>query len=611
MNMVKVTSRSVFDFLYCRLYDSFVIPDYQRPYAWGEEECQTLWDDVMSFVLPDLEKPDFFDEQAEYYLGTVVTFQETRSRLCEVIDGQQRITTLMLLLRAFYEYSEYKYDKENDEKLKEVRRNIERCIWLTDTFGKIKDRENGIRIKTEVAVDDDKKEFIEILKTGKTLKEMESLYARNYRFFEAQIKNFADKYAVSFCFMPVRIMANCKIFHIETDNQDTALTVFSTINDRGKSLSDSDIFKSQFYKYYKSLNKKGEFVNRWKKLEELAENLDYKNTSKAGPMDELFHRYMYYLRAKKVDKSTTMKSLRKFYENYNYSEDSSKNGESKKHIHYEVLQKKATLADLEILAKFWNDVKSQSLEHFSEQILKKLFVLSQYRNKSWYYLVSVYFMHNKQAEKQEDGELYWKLDNTKFEQFLDRLVGFLLVQKIFRTTKILAKLLPEMVNIVEGNKEVIFENDKFDEKDVRREFEACNFSFSSDVTRAILAWYACEFEDQELLDSEKEFHIEHILPKSISGYEQGAEEYIEMLGNKSLLEKKINIKAADNWFINKKNVYLGKTPKFKQQTKIAELLQLAKSEKQNFTKENIIKRTDKIINKFIKYLDSNQLLKKN
>lgn len=56
----------------------FLIPDYQRPYAWGENECQTLWDDLFAFAFPENEYGDFepekFNTDDEYYLGPIVTF---------------------------------------------------------------------------------------------------------------------------------------------------------------------------------------------------------------------------------------------------------------------------------------------------------------------------------------------------------------------------------------------------------------------------------------------------------------------------------------------------------------------------------------------------------
>ena len=93
----------------------FLIPDYQRPYAWTEIECQTLWEDIQLFAFPD-DNCDKFNNSDEYFLGPIVTFRNQKDQI-EVIDGQQRLTTLMLLLRAIYEKLKYM----QDEKIRKIR----------------------------------------------------------------------------------------------------------------------------------------------------------------------------------------------------------------------------------------------------------------------------------------------------------------------------------------------------------------------------------------------------------------------------------------------------------------------------------------------------------
>ena len=100
---------------------NFLIPDYQRPYAWGIQECQTLWDDIYSFSIPDND-PDSFIDGSEYFLGSIVTFNNNGKQ--EVIDGQQRLTTLMLLLRAFLGI----FIVSNDKKSLKTKENIEKYI---------------------------------------------------------------------------------------------------------------------------------------------------------------------------------------------------------------------------------------------------------------------------------------------------------------------------------------------------------------------------------------------------------------------------------------------------------------------------------------------------
>ena len=160
----------------------FLIPDYQRPYAWTETECLTLWEDLFEFAFPEKDNDKFTDD--EYYLGPIVTFKNDDNKL-EIIDGQQRLTTLMLLLRAFV----VKFKNAQDKNTILTRQNIEKCIWKTDEFGN--PDINRLKIDSEVATDNDKDEFLDILKTGEAKKELRSKYAINYRFFHLDYPSFS------------------------------------------------------------------------------------------------------------------------------------------------------------------------------------------------------------------------------------------------------------------------------------------------------------------------------------------------------------------------------------------------------------------------------------
>lgn len=81
-------------------------------------------------------------------------------------------------------------------------------------------------------------------------------------------------------------MNNCILLPSEAESQDTALRIFSTLNDRGKPLSDTDIFKAQFYKHYKDLGQKDLFMGRWKELESLSDEIFF--AASGSSMDDLF-----------------------------------------------------------------------------------------------------------------------------------------------------------------------------------------------------------------------------------------------------------------------------------------------------------------------------------
>ena len=203
MSKLNIDQKSV-RALFSEKKADFLIPDYQRPYAWGEKECQTLWDDLFLFAFPDNDCDKFNSDSDEYFLGPIVTFKNDDGKM-EIIDGQQRLTTLMLLLRAFYE----KYGSMKNDKAVKTSKFIEQCIWKTDEFGD--PDKSALKIDSEVATDKEKDEFLNILKTG-TLSDCEkSSYANNYRFFQQKIVDFLNTYPDWFSFFPIRIMNNFNV----------------------------------------------------------------------------------------------------------------------------------------------------------------------------------------------------------------------------------------------------------------------------------------------------------------------------------------------------------------------------------------------------------------
>ncbi len=577
MSKLNIDQRTILNLLTDKKVD-FLIPDYQRPYAWGEDECSTLWEDLFAFAIPGGDCTQF-DDNEEYFLGPIVTFKNDDGKL-EIIDGQQRLTTIMLLLRAFYPRFEHMQDDESVS----IRQSLERCIWKTNEFDKpFKDQ---LKIDSEVASDNDKDEFLSILRTGDAGPDKKSRYARNYRFFDDQIAEFIRAYPSYTPYLPNRIMRNVILLPIEADSQSTALRIFSTLNDRGMPLSDSDIFKSQFYKYYTEKGEKDEFVKRWRDLEELCERIF--KPMQGTPMDELFSRYMYYLRAKEGNRNTTTEALRNFFERDNYA----------------IFKSDGTLEDLEDLAAFWEDVYHQE-DCFSNRVLRRLFVLNYAPNSMWTYIVSTYFMANRDSQG--------NLDDRAFYDFLSRITAFIWAYAIYRpgVNALRGPVYPELINIVNGDP-VTFKKFKFDRESIRSAIKAYTFTNGRPITRSMLTWWAYTDDAQTLFDIETKLDIEHIFSKRRADFEDALVDRrnIEGLGNKALLEKRINIRAADYQFKDKKKYYLGYTTgkgKEKKATKVVELLRLAE-EKDDFTERDIEARTESIIDAFVDYLGENELL---
>ena len=581
MSKLNVDQKSIYALLSDRKAD-YIIPDYQRPYAWDEDSCQTLWDDIFSFAIPDNDATKF-DMNDEYFLGSIVTFENDKKQK-EVIDGQQRLTTFMLLLRAFYD----RFTKMQDQGSKDFSERIASCIWKTDEMGK-PDKDH-LKIDSVVATDKDKEEFLSILRTGIVTNDQTSRYANNFRFFLKKVDEFINSFPTFAKNLPARILNNCILMPIEAESQDTALRIFSTLNDRGLPLSDSDIFKAQFYQYYKqkSEDDRNEFIKDWKKLEETCEKIFHPITG--TPMDDLFTRYMYFIRAKRDNnKSSTTESLRRFYERDKYS----------------VLKQDDTFENLKDLAQFWEDITDQNRGRFSEEVLKKLFILNYAPNSMWNYFISVYYL----ANRTEDG----KLDDEDFKTFLDRTIAFIWGYAIMHpgVNALRTPIFAEMLNIVNLN-EVTFSDFKFDKEQTRSAILIYDFKNGRPITKSMLALRMMLNKEQSYPKLSQQFDIEHIYPRKRQENEKGLSNnrQIDLLGNKSLLEKRINIRASDYRFEDKIKYYQGFDNSRGQRIGGTENLELKNISNvyKKFGEKEIVERTDLFIDDFMNLLDKNGLI---
>jgi hypothetical protein len=128
----------------------------------------------------------------------------------------------------------------------------------------------------------------------------------------------------------------------------------------------------------------------------------------------------------------------------------------------------------------------------------------------------------------------------------------------------------------------------------------------------MLAWWALQQDNQEIPTLDTIFEVEHIYARKRNEMEKSLTDKwsIEKIGNKALLEKRINIRASDYRFLDKIKYYQGVTNK-KGETKKAtinsELIYMSNN-REDFTEQDIKNRTELIISSFIEYLEQNNLI---
>lgn len=525
---INVDKRSVKQLLEAGKNKKFVIPEYQRPYAWSDEPIQVLFDDLSEYTHNTND-----DDESTYFLGTIVSY-ENENHEQEIIDGQQRITTLFLLLRAIYT----KLEKSGSE-ADFLKSQIVPTIWKQNpTTGEVDF--DKILITSRVMGDEGNQEFANILITGQSDEKSNSNYAKNYRLLQQLVDEYAAEQPLAFYSFISNILNRAILLPITADTQDTALTIFSTLNDRGLALSDADIFKAKIYNHLDQIGKKN-FIERWQQLDEEASN--------AGEsIQKLFYYYMFYLRAKENDRKTTTPGIRKYYAKNNferlYSDD--------------IMENLNTILNLWIVINNRNAVDNEKWSE-NREIKQILDALTSYPNEFWKYPVVIYYLHYHQNDTFED----------EFLLFVKRLLAVLSARYIVTPTINAVK-----TGILNLNAEIIkspqpkFDFSKVDEKELSDKIKNAH----RNTVRMILKIIA--YQHQADLLPEK-WEIEHILPqKWQSSYfststDSEVKELVEHIGNKIPFEKKLNIIASNGYFAKKKESY--------NKSKVEILLELSKN----------------------------------
>lgn len=517
---IEVNKQSVEALLGSGKIKPFVIPEYQRPYAWTDEQIETLFEDLWEFTVTS----GGTEREGSYFLGSVVAYENEDGEQ-EIIDGQQRITSLFLLLRAIYTKLVATSEAERTAEANNFIKKIEPAIWRANKLTGNVDYKN-ILLTSRVVNNEGNETLRTILEMGKTDENAKDNYSKNYRYFQELLDKHSTENPLMIYQFIYALLNQAILLPITTDTQDTALTIFSTLNDRGLPLSDADIFKAKIYNQLEADDKK-EFIDCWKELDEQAKEAN-------ESIQQLFYYNMFYLRALEKDNKTTTPGVRKYYAANNF----------------ERLYQPGLLDTLFVILNLWkviNNGEEIEGESWSKNIKIKqaLDTLSSYPNEFWKYPVVNYYVCYRNEKTFE----------TKFGLFLNKLLmelmtKYLLIPSINAVKPDILKLDAAIVSS---------DTPKFDFKEIdTSQLEIRIQNPNRNVVRMLLKTLAYEQQD-ELLPSRWE--IEHIFPqKWQTNYfpnvpDETIKEKIEHIGNKLPLEKRLNIVAGNGYFGKKKKKY--------------------------------------------------------
>ncbi len=271
--------------------DSFYkIPKYQRPYKWHDEQVEQLWDDLWESYTADTDN---------YFLGSVITAKAQGDQYLDIVDGQQRLTTLMILMAVVRDL----YPEINDDDLANL--NTVDIIKVKNAIAR-DGKFQRLRLFTH---QNHQTDFDSIIINGDT-KEIKKPTKKNLRIdeipkykFENTASIFKEKLAnigLAECGKFINYIFNhVYIIRIDCTDVSFAIKLFQVLNARGLDLTNSDLIKSFLLgnlhtKYgedqYVAQLKENQFLQDWISIENIASSVDQST-------NDLLVMYEYYLLA--------------------------------------------------------------------------------------------------------------------------------------------------------------------------------------------------------------------------------------------------------------------------------------------------------------------------
>lgn len=594
------------DYLRIKKNEMFVIPEYQRAYSWtNTEQCDKLWQDIETFMESGDDDP--------YFFGTIIVdcSDNVDNGKFSLIDGQQRTTTFLLLLKALqFQLNRVLSLMPNDEEseaLKEgIKENRNKTIdILCKTDGDTETRLNIIRDWSKVkgivllenkSINEQYSNDLQSILEAKDYNEAEkncikiprrqkdnkyTNFFRNFKFFYYKLDEYQDSQLNSFA---KTFLNKCQIIEIRSWQIEQAITMFNSLNSTGMPLSDADIISAQLYS--NAAENKNDFNEKWSNIIKLTSDL---NALKIASIDSVLQQYMYIFRAQKGEymrtgtPDVTTPGLRKFYTI----------------IHKELLKQPLELCDeFKKIAETWDFIK----DYPTVKLLLK------FNENAKIYLMSYLRRFEPQKIKKSD------VDDIAL--CLIRLFVVLeLVDFGFSSNKFKTFLFGENTKIVNANVSIDEIKEDFN-RHITTNWNQDELKQSLiDYDKNILV-FLNEFlyaqKNNIRFDFSESTNVEHIMPASghnidsirLDANISTPDEFkniVNKLGNKILLEEDINKSIGREWFMTKKQQSINSKAGYKD-SKFGLALSLVNYDKDKWTKEDIEECTNKVADRIVKFI---------
>jgi hypothetical protein len=503
---------------------NFKVPLYQRPYSWATEQAGELLDDLISFI--GLDSSVSIDELSPYFLGSIVLIKEESQPEAEVVDGQQRLTTLTILLSALrHTITTPAYSGGMTDYLYQEGKPLEG----TPNRYRLRLRERDEEFFRKHIQDAGQIAALKKLNAGQLSDSQQNIRANAMLYLEALGKMSEDQRVRLAQF----VVKNCLLVVVSTPDLDSAYRIFSILNDRGLDLSHSDILKSEVIGRIPS-KEQAAFNDKWEDAEE--------ELGRDAFSDLFAHTRMIFRRAKA--KETILKEFREF-------------------VIKKVSDSKALINDVLIpFADAFATIQTASYESTAgaEQVNQMLAWLGRIDNTDWIPPAILYFARNKSDAKALHG----------FFTDLERLAAFLMICRYGINERI--ERYGKLLEAIDTNADLYAADSPLQLSDT--EYRLLLQELNGEIYRQVpqRRLYILLRLDSALSDGSATYDhsvisIEHVLPQNPPPGSKWCEwfstqdlrdHWLHRLGNLLLLNHKKNSSASNYEFNKKKTAYFTK-----------------------------------------------------
>ena len=501
---------------------TFNIPVYQRNYDWQEENCKKLFTDIENIIK--------HNEEIEHFLGTVVYVLTKIERDYEeyvLIDGQQRITSISLLLKALHE--------------KIISEDTKESIWEQYLINKKSPDNIRIRLKP---IESDSVSYKQLIDNNDD--SSNSNVCRNYKIFKELLEN--SHYSAEQIYSALYKIELVTIKLEKDKKSENPQLIFESLNSTGLSLTQADLIRnyllmnSEYEKQtvlYKNFWLKIEIELTNKKISDFIRDFLTMKTGKIANKNKVYDDFKEYMRIQKE------------------------------------LNEEAVLEELVTYSKYYNWFLNANSNN--EKINEKLKHFKYLKNTTVYPLLLSIF---------EDTYYYKKLDEDKLLKIIDLLISYIFRRTIcgYKTSsinKVFASIPKKILetqnekdiyfkiekNLMERRLETIFPRDE--------EFKLNFIKYNFEKNKELLKYTLKELEQKvsnNVINDTSNLNIEYIMPENLNSewklelgekkFENTHLEYLGTIGNSSLIENDLlrynkNFKTKKE-FYQKSNIEITK-----------------------------------------------------